>query len=92
MDKALQLRVIAALQDKLSGPLRKIKSTAGASAQGVADLRGKLKQLTAAQLEVRQFRELTRGLQTTRAELATARQRVAALAQQMQGSPIPPVP
>ncbi|CUR79994.1 phage tail tape measure protein [Achromobacter xylosoxidans] len=89
MDKALQLRVIAALQDKLSGPLRKIKSTAGASAQGVADLRGKLKQLTAAQREVGQFRELTRGLQTTRAELAAAQQRVAALAQQMQGATNP---
>jgi len=85
MDKALQLRVIAALQDKLSGPLQKIKATAGTSAQGVANLRGKLKQLTAAQREVGQFRELTRGLQTTRTELATAQQRVATLAQQMQG-------
>ena len=39
MDKALQLRVIAALQDKLSGPLNKIKGSSAASAQGVADLR-----------------------------------------------------
>ena len=89
MDKALQLRVIAALQDKLSGPLQKIRNTAGTSAQGVADLRGKLKQLTAAQREVGQFRELTRGLQSTRAELATAQQRVATLAQQMQGTTNP---
>ena len=89
MDKALQLRVIAALQDKLSGPLQKIRKTAGTSAQGVADLRGKLKQLTAAQREVGQFRELTRGLQSTRAELATAQQRVATLAQQMQGTTAP---
>lgn len=89
MDKALQLRVIAALQDKLSGPLQKIRKTAGTSAQGVADLRGKLKQLTAAQREVGQFRELTRGLQSTRAELATAQQRVATLAQQMQGTTNP---
>ncbi|WP_206611239.1 phage tail tape measure protein [Bordetella avium] len=59
------------------------------SAQGVADLRGKLKQLTAVQREVGQFRELTRGLQSTRAELATAQQRVATLAQQMQGATNP---
>lgn len=89
MDKALQLRVIAALKDKLSGPLQKIRTTAGTSAQGVADLRGKLKQLTAAQREVGQFRELTRGLQSTRAELATAQQRVTALAQQMQATTTP---
>lgn len=89
MDKALQLRVIAALQDKLSGPLQKIRSTAGTSAQGVADLRGKLKQLTAAQREVGQFRELTRGLQNTRVELATAQQRVATLSQQMQATTSP---
>ncbi|WP_334168253.1 phage tail tape measure protein [Achromobacter mucicolens] len=89
MDKALQLRVITALKDKLSGPLQKIRNTAGTSAQGVADLRGKLKQLTAAQREVGQFRELTRGLQSTRAELATAQQRVATLAQQMQGTTNP---
>lgn len=89
MDKALQLRVIAALQDKLSGPLQKMKGAAAASAQGVADLRGKLKQLTAAQRDIGQFRELTRGLQTTRAEMATAQQRVAALAQQMQATANP---
>lgn len=89
MDKALQLRVIAALQDKLSGPLHKIKNTAGMSAQGVANLRGKLKQLTGAQREVGQFRELTRGLQTTRAGLATAQQRVATLSQQMQATANP---
>lgn len=89
MDKALQLRVIAALQDKLSGPLRKIKGSAGASAQGVAELRGKLKQLTSAQRDVGRFRELTRGLQVTQSELATAQQRVATLAQQMQRTTSP---
>ncbi|WP_312438591.1 phage tail tape measure protein [Achromobacter sp.] len=89
MDKALQLRVIAALQDKLSGPLQKIRNTAGMSAQGVSDLRGKLKQLNAAQRDVGQFRELTRGLQSTRAEMATAQQRVATLAQQIQSTTSP---
>ena len=89
MDKALQLRVIAALQDKLSGPLNKIKGSSAASAQGVADLRSKLKALDTAQREVGKFREVSRGLQTTRAELTAAQQRVAGLAQQMQTTTAP---
>ena len=89
MDKALQLRVIAALQDKLSGPLNKIKGSSAASAQGVADLRSKLKALDVAQREVGRFREVSRGLQATRAELTAAQQRVAGLAQQMQTTASP---
>lgn len=89
MDKALQLRVIAALQDKLSGPLNKIKGNSAASAQGVADLRSKLKALDAAQREIGRFRELSRGLQTTRTDLAAAQQRVAGLSQQMQSTSSP---
>lgn len=89
MDKALQLRVIAALQDKLSGPLNKIKGNSAASAQRIADLRTKLKTLDAAQREIGRFRELSRGLQTTRTDLAAAQQRVAGLSQQMQATSSP---
>ncbi|AZR93242.1 phage tail tape measure protein [Bordetella trematum] len=89
MDKTLQLRVIAAMQDKLSGPLKKIKQTSATSAAGVVELRDKLKALNNAQRDVGRFRELSRGLQLTRTEMANAQQRVATLAQQMQASASP---
>ncbi|MGH8817431.1 MAG: phage tail tape measure protein, partial [Achromobacter pestifer] len=89
MDKTLQLRVIAAMQDKLSGPLKKIKQTSATSAAGVVELRDKLKALNGAQRDVGRFRELSRGLQLTRAEMSASQQRVAALAQQMQASASP---
>lgn len=89
MDKTLQLRVIAAMQDKLSGPLKKIKQTSATSAAGVVELRDKLKALNNAQRDVGRFRELSRGLQLARTEMANAQQRVATLAQQMQASASP---
>lgn len=89
MDKTLQLRVIAAMQDKLSGPLKKIKQVSGTSAAGVVELRDKLKALNGAQRDVGRFRELSRGLQSTRAEMSAAQQRVATLAQQMQATTSP---
>ncbi|PQZ68427.1 phage tail tape measure protein [Achromobacter sp. MYb9] len=89
MDKTLQLRVIAAMQDKLSGPLKKVKQASATSAAGVVELRDKLKALNSAQRDVGRFRELSRGLQSTRAEMSAAQQRVATLAQQMQATASP---
>lgn len=89
MDKTLQLRVIAAMKDKLSGPLKTIGGRAAASAQGVATLRDRLKTLNSAARDVGRFRDLSRGLQTTRNEMAAAQQRVAGLARQMQASTQP---
>ena len=43
----LRLEVLLAGVDKLSGPLRRVLGGAGAAAQGVADLRKKLKALNA---------------------------------------------
>ncbi|SAI47534.1 phage tail protein [Bordetella ansorpii] len=89
MDKTMQLRVIAAMQDRLSGPLNKVRGSAGPAARGVAELRDKLKALSAAQRDVGRFGDLTRDLQSTRTQLAAAQQRVAALAQQMRAVEAP---
>lgn len=89
MDKALQLRVLAAMQDSLSGPLKMIGGRAGESAQRMQALRDRLKALNTAQREVGQFRELSTGLQSTRAEMAAATQRVAGLAREMQATTNP---
>ncbi|MNK86372.1 Phage-related minor tail protein [compost metagenome] len=83
MDKALALRVMAAMQDKLSGPLKKIENNAAASAVGVVQLRDTLKALNATQRDIGAFRDLKRGLQGTHGEMTAAQQNVATLAQQM---------
>ncbi|WP_459614369.1 phage tail tape measure protein [Bordetella sp. 2513F-2] len=89
MDKNLQLRIIAAMQDKLSAPLSRIRGRSVASARSMSDLRDRLKALSATQRDVGRFTELARGLQATRSELSSAQQRVAELARQMQATTAP---
>lgn len=80
MDKALILRVQAAMNDKLSGPLGRIRDRAGAAGRDMVQLRERLRGLNAAQRDIGEFRELSGGLRNSRAELAAAQQRVAQLA------------
>lgn len=80
MDDTLQLKIITALQDKLSGPLKKISGSSKQSAKSLKDLRDKLKGLEAAQKDIGAFRELTAGLKTTQGSLQAAQTKVAALA------------
>lgn len=89
MDKTLTLRVQAALQDKLSGPLSQIRRQAGASGQEMAALRERLRGLNAAQRDVGDFRNLSAGLRNSRTELAAAQARVAQLAQAMRSTQAP---
>lgn len=80
MDKALILRVQAAMNDKLSGPLGRIRDRAGAAGRDMVQLRERLRGLNAAQRDIGEFRELSAGLRNSRGELAAAQQRVAQLA------------
>lgn len=89
MDKALALRVVTALQDKLSGPLSKIKGEAMASGQALTALRERLRALNATQRDIGEFRTLSANLRTTRGDLAAARERVAQLAQQLRATATP---
>ncbi|MFV0411133.1 MAG: phage tail tape measure protein [Paracoccus sp. (in: a-proteobacteria)] len=83
MDKTLQLKIITALQDKLSGPLKKMMGASGKSAKSLKDLRDKLKDLDQAQKNVGRFRELSGGLRKTQEQVHQAQGRVAELAQQL---------
>lgn len=59
MDNTLQLKIITALQDKLSGPLKNIQGATGESAKALKELRDRLKDLEKTQKNVQQFRELS---------------------------------
>lgn len=86
MDKTLQLKIITALQDKLSAPLKRIMGASGQSAQSLKDLRDKLKGLEQSQRQVGQFRELKAGLQKTGDALRQAQGRVDELAQRLRAA------
>ncbi len=55
MDNTLQLKIITSLQDKLSGPLKKIRGATGESAKSIKDLRDKLKGLESTQKNMKAF-------------------------------------
>ncbi|APX77298.1 hypothetical protein BUW96_22330 [Achromobacter insolitus] len=76
MDKALILRVQAAMNDKLSGPLGRIRDRAGAAGRDMVQLRERLRGLNAAQRDIGEFRELSAGLRNSR---GSWRQRSSAL-------------
>lgn len=86
MDKTLQLRILTALNDKISGPLNRIRGSAGRSGQSMRELRDRLKGLERAQRDVGEFRELSRGLQASRRELGAAQSNVSRLAGAMRAA------
>tara|TARA_R110000851_G_scaffold333531_2_gene514924 strand:+ start:4412 stop:7003 length:2592 start_codon:yes stop_codon:yes gene_type:complete len=89
MDKTLQLKVIAALQDKLSGPLSRMRGASGKTATSMKELRERLKGLESTQREVGRFRELSRGLGQTSNSLEAAQNRVAELARAIRSTDQP---
>lgn len=88
-EKTLQLKIITALQDKLSGPLKKIMGASGASASSIKDLRDKLKGLQQTQRQVGQFRDLHGGLQKTAEAMRQAQVKTNDLAQRLQATAAP---
>lgn len=85
MSKTLQLKILTALQDKISAPLQRIRGGAGTSSQSLKELRDRLRGLEATQKDVGRFRELSAGLNQTRTELQQAQGRVQQLARAMGG-------
>lgn len=84
MSKTLQLKVITALQDKLSGPLKNIRGAGGQSAQSMKELRDKLKELESTNKAVNQFRELSRGVEQSGESMRQAQARANELGQRLQ--------
>lgn len=89
MSKVLQLKIITALQDKLSAPLARIRGASGASAKSIKDLRDKLGGLEQTQKDVGKFRDLSKGLSETSAKMREAQNRVNELAAKMQSATQP---
>jgi len=89
VDKSLQLKIVARLQDQLTGPLRKIRGVSGDAGSGVKALRDELRNLQASQKQIGEFRELKQGLASTRAALGQAQDRVQQLSREMSATAAP---
>lgn len=89
MSKTLQLKVITALQDKLSAPLSRIRGASGASAKSIKDLRDKLGGLEKTQKDVGKFRDLQKGLSETSIKMREAQNRSNELAAKMRSTAQP---
>lgn len=89
MDNTLQLKIITSLQDKLSGPLKKIRGVTGESAKSIKDLRDKLKDLESTQKNIQSFRKLSTGLKDTQTQMQAAQEKVRALSAAMQSAENP---
>lgn len=83
MDNTLQLKIITSLQDKLSGPLKKIRGATGESAKSIKDLRDKLKGLESTQKSIQSFRKLSDDLKGTNTAMQAAQDKVNTLAKAM---------
>jgi len=83
MDTTLQLRVITAIQDKITAPLKKMVGASTETARAMQELRTRLKGLEDTQRQVGKFRDLSKGLVNTRSELQAAQERIRGLANAM---------
>lgn len=66
MDNTLQLKIITSLQDKLSGPLKKMRGSTGESAEAMKKLREQLKELESSQKRLTLFRTVSAEARDTR--------------------------
>lgn len=89
MDKSLQLKIVARLQDQLSAPLRKIRGVSGDAGTGIKALRDELRTLQTSQKQIGEFRELKQGLAATRTALGQAQDRVQQLSREMAATATP---
>lgn len=87
MDKSLQLKIVTRLQDQLSGPLRRIRGVSGEAGTGIKALQDSLRSLQTAQKELAEYGELRASLKNTGYAVQDARQKVAALSEQMRSAP-----
>lgn len=83
MANNLELKLVLSALDKITAPLKKIRSGYDSTSKSLKEMNQKLKDLTQQQKTLGEFRELHRGLQNTQQKLKEAQNRVAALAGQM---------
>ncbi|MGL4733914.1 MAG: phage tail tape measure protein, partial [Enterovibrio sp.] len=89
MANKLQLSVLLAAVDKITGPLKGIRSSCTAAARQVKETQGEIKRLNSQTGQIESYRKLGRSLGITSADLAKAQKEVRRLAQEMNATQTP---
>lgn len=76
MSKSLDLKVILAARDKITGPLKKIKATSSGTARALKQAQAETKQLKTAQRDISSFRKMDKALKENSAALNASQERV----------------
>lgn len=89
MAKSLDLQVILAARDKITGPLKKINTTSTATARALKQSQQEIKQLKASQRDVSSFKKLDRSIQDNSKSLNDAQNRVRQLGNELKNTSKP---
>jgi len=76
MSKSLDLKVILAARDKITGPLKKINATSSGTARALKQAQAETKQLKTAQRDISSFRKMDKALKENSAALNASQERV----------------
>lgn len=83
MAKSLDLQVILAARDKITGPLKKISATSAGTARALKQNQKEINQLKASQRDVSSFKKLDRSIQENSQSLSAAQERVRQLGNEL---------
>jgi hypothetical protein len=89
MAKSLDLQVILAARDKITGPLKKINATSTGTARALKQSQQEIKQLKASQRDVSSFRKMDRAIQENSQSLNAAQEKVRQLGQELRSTSKP---
>lgn len=89
MAKSLDLQVILAARDKITGPLKKIDATSTGTARALKQSQKEINQLKASQRDVSSFKKLDRSIQENSQSLSAAQERVRQLGNELRSTSKP---
>lgn len=89
MAKSLDLQVILAARDKITGPLKKINTTSTATARAIKQSQQEIRQLKASQKDISSFKKLSGALKDNARQLSDAQYRARKLGEELQNAKTP---
>ncbi len=89
MAKSLDLQVILAARDKITGPLKKIDATSTGTARALKQSQKEINQLKASQRDVSSFKKLDRSIRENSQSLSAAQERVRQLGYELRSTSKP---
>ncbi|MBK1874598.1 hypothetical protein FE848_15335 [Marinobacter sp. 1-3A] len=89
MAKSLDLKVILAARDKVTGPLKKINATSGNTARALKQAQAETRNLQRAQKDISSYRKADKALRDNAAALSASQQRVRELGKELKSTAQP---